>query len=309
MSSSYCLTFNRAYGPTLGKGTIRRSIEDFQVDEILGFEPSGAGEHIYLWVKKTGANTGWVADQFAAFLGLRHFDIGYAGRKDRHAITRQWFSCWVPGKADPDWSGLHVEGVELLQTIRHDKKLRRGVHQGNRFRIRVSGLTGGANEAAFNERLHRIRQTGFPNYFGPQRFGHDGHNLAKADALLAGETSLRGRRGKQRDLYISAARSYMFNHELSARVEAGTWQMAQAAESLWLFGLPPHRDIEVPDPKEFVEWGEGLKQLGVKALQRDLAVIPGELDWQFSSADVLELFFTLPGGAYATSLLQELMDF
>jgi len=330
VSNSYSLEFNRAYGPALGQGTIRRSVEEFQVDEILGFEPGGTGEHVYLWIKKTGANTGWVADQLAAFLNLRHFDVGYSGRKDRHAITKQWFSCWLPGKADPDWSQLDIEGVELIKAVRHDKKLRRGVHRANRFKIKVSCLTCGSSEAALNERLTRIKVTGFPNYFGPQRFGHEGHNLIKAEALfseafsgaLSGESSPNNRGRKQRGLYISAARSYMFNHELSARVASGAWhKYAQAMdpspetnESIWLFGLAPHRDITVPDLEEFVEWGEGLKLLGIKAMRRNLAVIPGELSWEFvaengSGTNGLDLSFMLPGGAYATSLLHELIDY
>ena len=103
--------FVRAHGNPLCSGTIRDRFEDFQVVEIPSYEITGAGEHCLLHIRKRGANTGWVANQIARFAGVRSFDVGFAGRKDRQADTTQWFSCWLPGRADPDWQALNAPGV------------------------------------------------------------------------------------------------------------------------------------------------------------------------------------------------------
>ncbi|MBV1877741.1 MAG: tRNA pseudouridine(13) synthase TruD [Pseudomonadales bacterium] len=321
---SYSIDFKRAYGAVLGQGSIRQQPEDFKVTEILGFEPCGEGEHLYLLVNKIGANTGWVGEQLARFLGLRHFDVGYAGKKDRHAVTQQWFSCWLPDRPEIDWSKFSVEGVEILKAVRHLKKLRHGVHVGNRFELKIKAFDfsapgspdhrgTGPDESAYasveahnkqllEERLRLIADQGFPNYFGPQRFGHNGQNLLCADELFRGDKVNRKKKG----LYLSAARSYIFNRELEKKIQAVAWQRS---ESLWLYGLAPHRDIIIPPlAAEFSNWADGLERLGVKAMQRDLVAYPTEMDWAYTG-DVLELEFCLPRSAYATSLLHELIDY
>jgi len=304
VNREFCLDFSRAFGSSLGSGVIRHTPADFRVTEILGFEPSGSGEHVYLYVRKIDANTGWVAEQLARFLNIRHFDVGYAGRKDRHAETEQWFSCWLPGNREPDWSNLQIEGIEILKIVRHDKKLRRGDHLGNRFKLRISELRVSVDESILITRLNQLKKNGFPNYFGEQRFGRGGGNLQKANELLNGAKL--GRR--QRNLYISAARSYLFNWALSKKVDNGQWTGCKYA---WLYGLAPHRDIEVPAVDvDFQDWGQGLERLGVKAMRRSLAVLPEEFDWQFSTdQSQLVLAFSLPSGAYATCLLRELIDY
>jgi len=297
-----CLNFKQVHGAYLGKGQIRQEVEDFKVEEVLGFEPSGEGEHVYLWIRKTGQNTGWVAEQLAKRLKLRHFDIGYGGMKDRHAVTEQWFSCWLPGKAAPDWTSFDIEGVEILKSARHSKKLRRGEHIANQFKLIVRDVVlYQESTEELNARLEKIAKLGFPNYFGPQRFGWEGRNLEKANALFLGEKQDRKKRG----IYLSAARSYMFNTELSCIIEAGKWR--DSGEG-WLYGLAPHRDIEEP-PLEaaFQAWGEGLKKLGVKAMKRQRVVIPRNVEWNIMDG-IIELHFILPVGAYATSLLHELID-
>ncbi|MBL4682573.1 MAG: tRNA pseudouridine(13) synthase TruD [Pseudomonadales bacterium] len=297
-----CLNFKQVHGDFLGEGLIRQNVEDFKVKEVLGFNPSGEGEHAYLWIRKTGQNTGWVAEQLAKRLALRHFDIGFGGMKDRHAVTEQWFSCWLPGKIDPDWSSFDIEGVEILSSVRHSKKLRRGEHKSNQFNLVVRNVVLHKNNIGEVEaRLENIEKQGFPNYFGPQRFGWEGRNLERANALFLGEKQDRKKRG----IYISAARSYMFNRELSCIIGEGKWQ--DSGEG-WLYGLAPHRDIDAP-PLEasFQTWGEGLINLGVKAMKRQRVVIPENLKWNVMDGEI-ELSFTLPVGAYATSLLHELID-
>jgi len=297
-----CLNFKQVHGDFLGEGLIRQNVEDFKVKEVLGFDPSGEGEHAYLWIRKSGQNTGWVAEQLAKRLALRHFDIGFGGMKDRHAVTEQWFSCWLPGKIDPDWSSFDIDGIEILSAVRHSKKLRRGEHISNQFNLVVRNVILHKNTIEEVEaRLENIEKQGFPNYFGPQRFGWEGRNLEKANALFLGEKQDRKKRG----IYISAARSYMFNKELSCIIDAGKWQGSGEG---WLYGLAPHRDIDVP-PLEasFQTWGEGLINLGVKAMKRQRVVIPENLRWNVMEGKI-ELSFTLPVGAYATSLLHELID-
>lgn len=271
--------------------------------ERLGFEPTGTGEHAWLKIRKDNANTGWVAARLAEVAQVRRFDVGYAGRKDRRAITDQWFSCYLPGRMDPNWAALPTSEMELIRVTRHRKKLRKGDHEGNAFEIRISALDG--DRAALEQRLERVKARGFPNYFGEQRFGREGNNLIQAARLFAGKRVSRAKR----DIYISAARAYLFNRVLSDRVSDGSWQMPAEDGSIRtgpLYGkardAPPE---QVPEGYEV--WSEGLKQLNIKAARRPLCVLPEDFDWQFEDNDSVLLSFGLPAGAYATSLLRELI--
>src|SRR5690606_26486367 len=115
--------------------------EDFQVDEITGFKPAGAGEHSVLKVRKRGENTAWIAGQIARLAGVSNNDVGYCGLKDRQAVTSQWFSVYLPGRVDePDWAQLYADSVTLLASDRHSKKLRRGEDLGNRFLIHLRNV-------------------------------------------------------------------------------------------------------------------------------------------------------------------------
>ncbi len=112
---------------------LRRTPEDFRVDEILGYDADGEGEHALLWVEKRGANTDWVAKELARFAGVPPLNVGYAGLKDRHAVTRQAFTVQLAGKPDPDWSAFPHDEVKVLAGTRHKRKLKRGALRGNRF--------------------------------------------------------------------------------------------------------------------------------------------------------------------------------
>jgi tRNA pseudouridine13 synthase len=302
-AQEFSLCFARAFGAPRLSGRFRGRVEDFEVDELLGFEPAGAGEHVYLHVRKVGANTDWAARRIAGHASVRARDVGYAGRKDRHGIATQWFSCWLPGRLAPDFSKLNAEGLAVLRVRRHERKLRRGMHAGNRFRIRIRDLaaTGDRDsaEADLHRRVERIQRDGFPNYFGEQRFGNQGNNLRHADDLMRG----RAVSERKRDLYLSAARSYLFNRDLSRRVAAGDWR----DECGWLFGtsrtpLPVAREASLAD------WYAGLERVGVKAQKRPRAIVPGHLEYEIQDGD-LSLAFELPAGSYATSLLRELIDY
>lgn len=325
-----------AYGAPLFAATIRDRPSDFQVTEILGFELSGCGEHDYLWVEKTAANTNWVARQLARHAGTRTADIGYAGMKDRHAVTRQWFS--VPHREDDDWASFSAEGVVILDVQRHRRKLRRGAHESNAFRIALRTDFAGGMWGAVDERLGSIAARGVPNYFGPQRFGHHGANLNLARRLFAGARLKR----EQRSIAISAARSLLFNQILSARVANGSWERILPGELANLDGSGSvfhvdeidetiqRRAAELDIHPTATLWGlrnetsrgevaalerdatdaladlkSGLEELGLKAAHRPLRLRVSDLSWEFAD-DALWLEFGLPAGGFATSVLREI---
>lgn len=325
--------------PALGAppvaGVIRTRPEDFRVREVLPFEPDGEGGHWLLYVRKTGCNTGWAATQLAGAARVPPRDVGYAGLKDRHAVTEQWFS--VPATPGVDrFPDVTAEGLEVLAAARHRRKLRRGALSGNRFEIVVRELRG--ETGALEERLEALRSGGSPNYFGPQRFGRGGRNLDLARQLFS------GRRLKRRDrgFAISAARSAIFNRVLSRRVGDGSWARLRDGDIAMLDGS--RSVFDVPQVDEALTgraasmdvhptgplWGEGPPGTSgtVLELEEEVAAEFGELaaglagtrlsqerralrcrikgfSWALED-DVLRLAFELPAGSFATSLLAEL---
>ena len=329
-----------ALGGPSGTGIIRSCPEDFVVEELLGFQPSQNGEHVFLYIQKTGENTDYIARQLAKFAGVRAHDVGYAGLKDRHGITSQWFSVWLPGKAEPDWNGFTTGSIRVLRSTRHARKLKRGALAGNRFLLVVRELQ--ANQATISEQLHLINRHGLPNYYGEQRFGHQGQNIAKALALFGGAKVRR----EQRSIYLSAARSYLFNQILSLRVRDNSWNQAITGDmyqlegskscfksmqpdeeikrrleamdihpcgALWGKGEPEvtAQALEIQEKvmAEHKELAAGLIASGLKLDRRTLRVTVKELAWDFSGPDRLNLSFTLPAGSYATALLREIVDY
>ena len=334
---------NEAYvaGQPNISGRIRLSPEDFQVEEDLGFEPDGAGEHVFLQVRKRNANTEWLARQIARVAGVRAGDVSYAGMKDRNAVTTQWFSVQLPGREMPDWSPLLSDDVQLITAVRNSRKLRRGALRGNRFVLVVRELS--ATSAELESRLRRIAAQGVPNYFGVQRFGHDAGNLDKAEALFNGTLKVRDRH--VRGLYLSAARSHLFNQVLSQRVATGTWNNALPGEALmldgthsvfvadsvdatieqrltafdvhptgplWGRGLSMARDqalaVELAALMAYETFKNGLEHAGMAQERRALRLPVADLAWQFPAAESVQLSFSLPAGAYATSVLRELVS-
>lgn len=302
-----------AYGGPLFTARIRGQPSDFEVTELLDIEFSRDGEHDWLWIEKTGANTAWVADQLARHAGVSLRDVGYAGLKDRHAITRQWFSVRRPGGEGTDWEALDVDGVALLERVRHQRKLRRGAHRGNAFRIalRVDAIE--KYRGRLVERLETIAAGGVPNYFGEQRFGRNGSNVALGEAVLAGRRVSRSKRG----IGLSALRSLQFNNELSARVEAGTWNLLQPGDTANLDGSRSVFSVgEVTD--ELMQRCAGLdihpsgtlsalEAAGVKASSRPLRMRVGQLQWAFDDG-ALWLEFRLGRGSFATAVLREIAE-
>lgn len=324
-------------------GRLKVELSDFKVTEKLGYEPTGQGEHIYLWVRKSGLNTAYLAEQIAKFARVSARSVTYAGRKDKYAITEQWFSVHKPGKAEYDWSALNVEGAEVLQAIRHDKKLRTGVLKGNRFSITIRDLSAIED---LDSRLKLIAEQGVPNYYGAQRFGDSrydarGGNLVLAEKMLEGE-EIRNR--NKRSMAISALRSWLFNEYISRRIDAGCYQQALSGDIMLLAGSASFfcapeiddtiikrlesRDIQLSLPL----WGQGelssqgqalafeqqvaqdnvtvakaLEALGLKQERRALKLLPANMSWELAEQQLI-LHFDLPAGAFATSVIREAVN-
>lgn len=327
------------YGGPASTGKIKSIPDDFMVQEILSFQPEGSGEHAFLQIQKQGENTEYVARLLARFAGVRQRDIGYAGLKDRHGMTTQWFSVWLPGKEDPDWSQLETTSIQVLQAVRHARKLKRGVLSGNQFQLLIRDWAG--DKSRLEMQLQCIKKSGFPNYFGSQRFGHQGQNVNKALALLQGAKVKR----EQRSIYLSAVRSYLFNQILSQRIIANNWNQAIAGD-VFIFNhsnsyfKPEQIDdcvrqrigqgeihptaimygkgvletqaealaIEEKVISQHQCLSDGLIGYGLEASRRALRVMPDDLSWEFIADDGLLLRFCLPAGCYATSLLREIVD-
>jgi len=305
----------RAWGPPAVSGRMRVQPEDFIVSESLPFELSGAGEHLYLKLRKTGQNTRWVARQLAAAAGLKPLAVGFAGLKDRHAVTEQWFSLYLPGRPDPALPDM--PGVEILAAMRHTGKLRTGAVAGNHFRLTLRDLRG--DISGLPARLEQIREQGLPNYFGSQRFGHDAANLD----LLSQPGAWRQR--EARSFGLSALRSALFNGYLASRIDDGSWTRRLSGEvvargderlpaSGLLWGVGPNHNEQLALARDEAWFGAFpattalLEAAEVRMMRRALGVRPADLTWR-SQADTLVLEFSLPKGAYATSLLREAGDF
>lgn len=332
-------TLPHAFGGPAGTGRIRERAADFRVAEELGFEPRGTGEHLFLRLRQTGCNTAWVAGRIARWAGRPRSDVGYAGMKDRHAVTEQWFSVRCPGGRHPDPATLAVPGVGLVAATPHDRKLRRGALAGNRFSIRVTHVE--ADSEQLLARLAAVRARGAPNAFGPQRFGHDGGNLQAAATWFGGGPEPRR---ELRGFALSAARSLIFNAVLAERIAAhdweraapgdpvqldgrGSWFIAQADDDalagrlatlevhptgpMWGCGDPPGDGpgaaLEKAVAARYSDLAAGLVKAGLDQERRALRVRVRDLEWRLDD-DALELTFGLPAGSYATAVLRELLD-
>lgn len=328
-----------AYGGPTACGDIKTFPDDFIVEEFLSFTPEGSGEHVFLHIEKVGENTEYVARLLARHAGVRQRDVSYAGMKDRHGRTRQWFSVWLPGKEDPDWSGVETDKLKILETVRHARKLKRGVLAGNRFTLVVRNWQG--DQEVAEQQLHLIQQYGFPNYFGEQRFGHQGRNVEKAVAMFQGAKVKR----EQRSIYLSAARSFLFNKILAERIETQVWDKALPGDvfklnqtnshfggqlidqalidrlesgdihptgMLWGKGSSGVTDEALALEEKLLgmypELADGLLKEGLEADRRALRVRPDGLVWSFLPDQLLSLGFFLPAGCYATGLLREIVN-
>lgn len=314
--------------------------EDFVVDEVLPFAPTGQGEFLLVQVRKINRNTSDVANDLARWAGRPSRDVSYAGRKDSRAVTTQWFSIHLPGKSDPDSATFSAKDCSLIDCVRHQRKLRTGALAGNRFKIRLRNIEGSREDT--DNALESIAITGVPNYFGPQRFGNGGRNLFLASRLAAGGKVSRG----ARSMALSAARAAIFNEVLAIRVAEQTWDApgdgeiymfadgtkcfgplpvdaelrARQGETrqidltgpLWGEGQPGTadsvREMEAAVASRHPRWRQLLERFGLRQERRRLRLVASEMRWEWIDGD-LEVAFFLPRGTFATTFLGEVVEF
>lgn len=335
---TFPLDFNYLYGKPQSQGVYKKHCEDFVVTEHLGFELTGEGEHVCLWIQKVGENTQYLARQLAKFAGIQARNVSYAGLKDRQGDTWQWFSLHIPGKVTPDFSQFESPGVTIHKVIRHHKKIKTGALAGNFFSITLRDIS---DKAAVEAALLNV-QNGVPNYFGEQRFGYDGHNVSAALSMFEGR-KIKDR--FKRGMYLSAARSYLFNRVISARVADGLYNKPLLGDCVQFVGnrsffpLPDlgaeslqrlqSREICLTAPlwgageltseseanayehevlQQFEGLQAGLAKSGLKQERRPLLLIADELSSTWIDEQTLRIDFYLPSGCYATSLLRELIQ-
>ena len=329
----------RAHGAPPASAVLRATPADFVVEEDLGFAPAGSGQHLLLRVRKHNANTQWVARELARIAGCRPGEVGYAGLKDGRAIAIQWFSVPQP-RAPVGWLAVGNAEFEVLEAHPHTRKLPRGALAGNRFMVRLLAPQGdGARLAAgLAPRLADIARRGVPNYFGPQRFGRDGANLARA------REELRHLAPPERGFVLSAARSAVFNALLAARVAEGSWEHLEAGDlanldargsffpvegaddtlegrcrqleihptgPLWGQGSPQTRarvlELEVGIPARFPQESALCVAAGMAQERRSLRLAVRELSSE-PEAQAVVLKFRLARGGFATAVLRELIE-
>ena len=344
LTAGYRLNFDTrfptAHGEPLTHAKLKTFPQDFIVEETLAFPLSGQGEHLYLYIRKTNANTEWVSKQLARQLGVAQRDIGYAGLKDRHGVTSQWFS--LPGKniSQEKLDTLDIEGVELSEICRHERKLRKGAIKHNRFTICLRDIS--VATTSLHQRLALIEQQGVPNYFDEQRFGRQRGNLSAAQQMF--QRKLRPSRF-QRGLYLSAARAWLFNQILARRVSQHTWNTAMTGDvfrlegskrfftpdtidedirarlvqcdihptaAMWGEGeLQSHADTAELEQAVAHQWqvfAEGLIAARLTQDRRPLRVLPQQMSYRLEpDLHTLTLSFALPAGSYATAVMRELV--
>ena len=331
------------FGPPLFAARIKAAPEDFMVEEIATEPASGQGEHLQLWIEKRGLTTTDLVQRLCRWANVAPVAIGYAGLKDKHAITRQRFTVHLPKRVAPDVATLDGDGLRVIGHAWHARKLPRGGLAGNAFTLTLRELRGAdgaapddALRAAIESRLQAIANRGVPNRFGVQRFGRFGDNVGQARRMFAG-----ARVGREtRSMLLSAARSALFNRVLEARVADGSWEHAIDGEVFMLDGRksvfgpePLTPDLEARIAAFDVHptgplWGRGalrttgaaferedaiaadepalcagLEQAGLGQERRALRVRAEGLAWAWPAADALELRFRLPPGCYATAVL------
>ena len=331
------MKLNYLLGTPQQTGRLKAEFADFIVREELGYPLAGEGEFVAVKVRKTNANTLFVGEQLAKFVGISVKNMSYAGLKDRHAVTEQWFCLHLAGKETPDFSAFECEGVEILEVTRHNRKIRTGALEGNHFELLLRDVV---ETDELKQRLNQLQEIGFPNYFTEQRFGRDGHNLTQAQRWASGEISVKDR--KKRSFYLSAARSEVFNLVVSQRIADQQMQTVLLGDYLQLAGSNSFFEVKAEDlvqsqqrldendvlltapligenslqqngnecEEAIVAQHENLinlmKKERMNAARRAMLCKLQDLRWQFEP-EGLRLTFFLNSGSYATGLVRELI--
>ena len=329
------------HGRPKSQGLLKANPEDFLVVEDLGFAPDGEGEHLLVRILKSGCNTRFVADALAKFLKVPAREVSFAGQKDKHAVTEQWLCARLPGKEMPDMSKFQLEGCQVLEFARHKRKLRLGALKGNRFTLVLREISDRSDVEA---RLQAIAEKGVPNYFGAQRFGINGSNLH--GALRWAESGGPVRDRNKRSFWLSAARSALFNQQVSVRLKKPDFNQVVDGDALQLAGRGSWfvaTDAEMPDLQSRVdardlmitaslpgsgEWGSQRAALAfeqqtladetllqsllvrekVEAARRAMLLYPQQLCWEWCDDVTVKVKFWLPAGSFATSVVRELIN-
>ena len=329
------------HGKPQGQGILKANPEDFVVVEDLGFAPDGEGEHLLVRILKTDCNTRFVADALAKFLKIHAREVSFAGQKDKHAVTEQWLCARLPGKEMPDLSQFQLEGCQVLEYARHKRKLRLGALKGNQFTLILREIS---DREDVERRLQAIAAQGVPNYFGAQRFGIGGSNLL--GALRWAESGAPVRDRNKRSFWLSAARSGLFNQQVSIRLKKPEFNQVVDGDALqlagrgsWFVATPEERAQlqERVDNRELmitaaVPGGGGGGRLSnalaaeqaavaeetqlqallvrekVEAARRAMLLYPQQMSWNWWDDVTVELRFWLPAGSFATSVVRELIN-
>lgn len=336
--------FQYLYGAPKSKGVLKSIPEDFIVKEDLGFELTGEGEHIFIEVQKTGANTMFVAEVISKYLKIHPKFITHAGLKDRHGVTQQWFGIHLPGKETPDLLALQHPEFKVLQQTRHNKKLKIGALAGNFFELIVREIDEASDLEA---RLQHIKIKSVPNYFGEQRFGHEYSNLLKVMAWSKGLARIPDR--SRKSFFLSAARSYLFNKIVSARIENKTYDQPLVGDQMQfsdgnsyfratsdqledirarfekgllritapMIGKGAWKDADDLESNQVTLFEQSIAKVYPELLslleketdaqRRAISLFPQDLTWQWLDAQTLQLQFYLPAGSYATSVMREII--
>jgi tRNA pseudouridine13 synthase len=330
------------YDVALINGLVKGQASDFRVTEELGFQPTGEGEHLLLFIEKSMMTTHELIERVAHDFSLKTRDIGYCGLKDKLAVTRQWLSLYLPGQMH-SLKLPSVADYHLLDHNWHGKKLRPGTHRSNHFEVVVRDVE--SMPETTRHQLDMIRQQGIANYFGEQRFGRQGDNVEQALRAFSNPRRARKLSRSKRSLYLSALRSFLFNRVLSSRIEQGIWNRPVAGDVFMLSGsqsifyepiddelleryyrqdisstISLHgagnrllqsraREIEDAVLAEHEDIGQCLLQAKAKLQMRAVRVAVTDLRVEFDeNAAILRIEARLPRGSYFTTLLDHFID-
>ena len=329
--------------PVISACRIRTTVEDFQVEEVPAYQPAGTGEHAYLWIEKRGVSSPELVSRIIQLLAVPSKDIGLAGQKDRHAVTRQY--CSIPKRLAVNVEKLNSDDVTVLNVTYHQNKLKTGHLKGNRFRLvlRSPGEPFTAADAEkVLDRLNELVKSGLPNYFGPQRFGHGGNTVIDGLRLLKGKLPKdhwpENHSRTLRRLALSAVQSAVFNLVAAQRVAAGTIGVPQSGDVvIRKEGTKPYRYPEgadasgivpagpMPGPEMLAAGGAiaemeigAQEKMGLRArdferyakltsgVRRKMLEFPAEVSANLTEDGTIEVGFVLSAGTYATIVLQDL---
>ena len=325
------------YGVPQQTAVLKSTSTDFEVEEVLGFEPGGEGEHLFLWVEKCGLGTNELITRMAKDHDLPPNAFGYSGLKDKHALTRQWLSLHLPGKGAP-FDQPTGEGYRVLRQLRHHKKLRPGTHKFNQFRICLRDIR--ELPVATLQQIDSVRTQGFANYFGHQRFGRKQDNVQQALAQLGTRRLSRARKS----MLLSSLRSHLFNQILATRIELGHWHMPLEGDVFMLRGshsifsdpldaalLERFREQDISNCASL--YGSGRNLMSTRSAEieqqiftenaditnclerhdsrlqmRPLRVAAESFSFDFDPATgLLQLELSLPTGSYVTTMLEHFL--